>query len=375
MDLTEIKLKTVMYFMQTLVLYAGGEAYEVPRTMIQGIDIDKQFESAIFPVWMLTVGVPQWFYKKITNNAGNITVSMNLQYRFGDTNEAVSSPTGAFTTEVAGTFKGEIAEDTPITDGNVQDNLAKSAGSYNKTHTDTSDVVFIDISLYNINAREASLDSQDKIKKLNKVFSSINLMDAFVHCLNQYKIKNMMMVQPDDKTMYGQFKILPKNGVQNMIRILEDYKFHNNGSLLFFDLVDSYLLPKKPGCFAWKNNEFKTTHFLSLSSMSEPMGNYDGVFINSKEKYNVISVPSNAFSTETLDNSPGLQKAGENNFLTIMTSQATMSLLSPNKEFIVNIDSANAAKFNGKYRIRSMGLKLTPNGELLNPAFTIVLRR
>ena len=55
MDLLEMKLKKVLYYMQSFVLNAGGETFDVPRTMISLIDIDEYFDSMIYPMWYVSV--------------------------------------------------------------------------------------------------------------------------------------------------------------------------------------------------------------------------------------------------------------------------------------------------------------------------------
>ena len=39
-------------------------------------------------------------------------------------------------------------------------------------------------------------------------------------------------------------------------------------NIIFFDLNEAYLVTNKIGCYAWKNNEYKATHFLSLSNLN-----------------------------------------------------------------------------------------------------------
>ena len=368
MELSELKLRTVMYYMQSFVISAGGKTFEVPRTMILDIDIYKNYDAMIYALWLVKINIPTSFYMEMVKNPDNISVSMNLQYRLADTNDQINSPNGAFTTEVAGNFKAIMPDNSPVADATLQVALEKEESEQSPGYAHNVYTI-VDLSLYNTAARAASFN------KINQVFTSINMTDAFTYCLNQSGISNVLLSRADNNKSYSEFKILPQSGVENMLRIVQDYKFHNDGSVLFFDLVDSYLVTKKIGCYAWKNNEYKSTHFLSLSQYSEAVGNYDGFYANSKEKYYVIAVPRQAFVISKLDNAPVLQEDKNLTFLTIQTTQAILTALTPNKEYVVNIDSPDATKYNGKYRIRSVGLKLTPSGELLNPAFTIVLRK
>jgi hypothetical protein len=114
---------------------------------------------------------------------------------------------------------------------------------------------------------------------------------------------------------------------------------------------------------------------MCLTEISSAMGGFSGIHVDTKTKSNVIILERDAFSTETIDDVSTLTPAGQLEFLKITTSFANMNMLTPNKEFIVNIDSPSAKKINGKYRISSFEMILVPSGEFLSPQFTIKLRR
>ena len=368
MDITKIKLKTVMYYVQSFVINAGGTQFEVPRAMISSIDIDKFYDSMIYPLWYVSVGVPLWFYTKITQNTENITVSMNLQYRLADNNASLMSSSGAFTTEIAGNFKAVVPYTTQIEDSTIQQTNAKMSKEYNTNYT-YNECAMVELTLYNSNAYKASFN------KINAVLTSSNLTDAFTYCINQCGITNVLLSKADNNKTYTEFKILPVSGVENIMRIVEDYKFHNNGSIIFFDLIDSYLLPKKVGCTAWKTNEYKSTNIICMAEYSEALSNFSGIYIDTVEKTNIISVEKNAFVTENITGAPQFTNTGETSFLSFKTQKALLSLFTPNKEFIVGFDSPANAKYNGKYRIYRLSCTMRPSGEMLDPEFTIILRR
>ena len=368
MDLKDLKLKNVLYFMQSFVISAGGKSFEVPRPMILNIDISKDFDSMIYPLWYVSINVPLWFYTQITKNPDSISVSMNLQYTLAETSENLVSTINPLTTEVSGNFKAIIPATTQIGDYSSQKEVEKYTESYNKNYS-YNEYAFIELALYNTAAYNASFN------KLNAVISSTNLTNAVTYCFNKCGITNILMTKADNNTVYNEFKIWPQSGIKNIFRIVEDYKFHNNGSTLFFDLTESYLITNKIGCYAWKNNEYKATHFLSLTEYNNLLSRFEGIYINTKEKYNVIAVERNSYRSQDISNTPLLKETNETEIFQINTKNALMSMLSPNKEFIVNIDSPDNKKYNGKYRMRSYSVNMTPSGEYLQPNFVITLRR
>lgn len=368
MDLKDLKLKNVLYYMQSFVITAGDKSFEVPRSMILNIDISKNFDTMLYPLWYVCVNVPLWLYSQITKNPDNVSVSMNLQYTLADKNEKLTSTTSTLTTEVSGNFKAVIPYTTQIGDYTSQKEVEKSANAYNKNYT-FNEYAFVEFALYNTAAYNASF------KKINAVITSTNVTNAATYCFNKCGITNILMSKADNNKSYKEFKIWPQSGIQNLVRIVEDYKFHESGSTLFFDLTEAYLITNKIGCYAWKNNEYKSTHFLSLTEYNNMLGRFNGVYINTKEKYNVIAIERNSYKSQKLDNSPILKNTNEVELFQIETNEAIMSMLSPNKEFVVNVDSPDNKKYNGKYRMYSYTVNLTPSGEYLEPKFLITLRR
>ena len=368
MDLKDLKLKNVLYYMQSFVITAGGKSFEVPRSMISNIDISKDFDTMIYPMWYVCVNVPLWFYSQMTKNPKDISVSMNLQYTMSDKNEKLTSNTNPLTTEVSGNFKAIIPTTTQIGDYTAQKTVENYTNSRDKNYS-FNEYAFVELSLYNTAAYNASFNT------LNAVLSSTNMTNAVTYCFNRCGITNILMSKADNNAVYSEFKIWPQSGIQNLFRIIEDYKFHNDGSTLFFDLNESYLITNKIGCYAWKNNEHKATHFLSLTEYNNMLGRFNGVYINSQEKYTVIAVERNSYASQDIGNSPILNRTNETEIFQITTNHATMSMLSPNKEFIVNVDSPDNKKYNGKYRMRSYSVNMTPSGEYLEPRFVITLRR
>lgn len=368
MELKNLTLSSVLYYMQSFTISTGNTSFDIPRSMITNIEISKDFITSIYPMYYVSVNVPIWFYTEITNNIDNTFVTMNLQYKTGGTNEKLTENPNGLITEISGKFKAVLPYTTPISDFSSQNTTEKQDGAYKKNYT-SNQYAIVELALYNIASYNASF------KTINTVISSANITDIFGYCATALGLNNILMSKSDNTRIYSEFKILPSSGIKNILRVVEDYNFHSDGSVIFFDLTEAYLITQKVGCYAWRNNEYKSTHFLSLSEFSNTMGRFDGIYINSKEKYNIISVERDSFQTESLTSSPLTDSVAQNEFISIHTTSATMGMLTPNKEFIVSIDAPSAKKINGKYRMYSYTLTLKPSGEYLSPSFKIILCR
>ena len=368
MNLKDIKMKNVLYYMQSFVITAKDKSFEVPRSMILTVEVSKDYETMLYPLWYVCVNVPLWFYSQITKNPNDISVSMNLQYRLASNNEQLISGTNLLTTEVAGKFKAVIPHTTQIGDHSIQKNVEKQEGAHNKNYT-YSEYAIVELSLYNSAAYAASFN------KLNAVLSSTNLTNALTYCLNRCGINNVLLSKSDNSKTYSEFKIWPHSGMSNILRIVEDYKFHNSGSTIFFDLTDAYIISRKIGCNAWRSNEYKDTYILSLSETDPTLGSGSGIFMSSKDKYNALIIRNSAFSTQDVSSSPVLKNSNETEIFQFVTKDAIMRAITPNKEFVVSIDSPDHQKYNGKYRLYSMSVNMVPMGEFLEPQFMVTLRR
>ena len=354
--------------MDSFVISAGGKQFSVPNSMIKNIDISKDFDATIYPLWYVCANIPLWFYSLITQNIDNVTVSMNLQYILSDQNEKFTAASAAKFNEITGNFKAVIPTTSQIGDYTTQKTLEKESAARDSNYS-FNEYAFIELALYNKEAYAASFN------KINAVLSSANMTDAVTYCFTKCGISNILMSKSDNNTVYSEFKILPDTGIKNIYRIVEKYNFHNDGSTLFFDLTESYLVTNKIGCYAWKNNEYKCTQIISLTENNNNLGRYSGVFLNSKEKTNVIAISQDSFKSQDIGNNQIIKEKGETQILQIVTTHALMSILTPNKEFLVNIDSPDHKKYNGKYRMMSYSVNMVPNGEFLEPNFLITLRR
>ena len=186
MDLQDLKLKKVLYYMQSFTITAGDKTFDVPRTMIQSIDISKDYDSMIYPLWYVCVNVPLWFYTKITQNTNDISVSMNLQYTLSETNEGLLNTNNPLTTEISGNFKAVLPYTTQIEDPSSQKIVENETNSYNRNYS-YNEYAFVELALYNKEAYAASFNA------INAVLSSTNLTNAITYCFNRCGIKNVLL--------------------------------------------------------------------------------------------------------------------------------------------------------------------------------------
>ena len=368
MDLAKLKFRNVLYFMQSFVLSFGDKTFEVPRTMIKNLHVEKEFEEMIYPLYYISMQLPLWVYEELVKVPEDIHATMCLQYTMVEDPDKAQAGNSQLITEISGRFLAYIPYTTQMGDATHQNTIAKESKSFNRSY-EYSEGSMVEMALYNENAHKAAFN------KINSVLANATVTDAMIYCLNRCGIKNALIDRADNVQTYSQFIVLPQSGIKNILRITDEYKFHNDGSIVFFDLVDSYIIGKKIGCRCWRNNEHKCIYIITQDEFSETMDNFTGVHVDNEQKFTVLGITAESYVTQKTDSSPLLKSQPQMNFLTIQTANATMSLLTPNKEFQFTIDDTASNKYNGKYRIYSMIMDCVPRGEFLNPTFNIVLRK
>ena len=368
MELDKLKLRNVLYFMQTFVLSFGNKTFDVPRTAIQTLHVDKQFEDQIYPLYYVSMFLPLWVYEELVKTPRDIHVTMHLQYTMVDDVDKAYVGSSKLTTEINGRFLAYIPYTTQPGDTTHQNQFAKASKTYNNTY-EYSEGAMVEMALYNESAYKASFN------KINAVLQSVTTTDALAYCLNTCGIKNVVLDKADNNQVFNQFIILPQSGMKNILRITDEFKFHSDGSIVFFDLMDSYIVSKKVGCRSWRNNEHKCIYIITQDEFSDTLDNFTGVHIDNDKKFTVIAITGDSFTTQKPDSSPLLRNQPQMDFLTIHTSNATLGLFTPNKEFQFTVDDTAANTYNGKYRLYSLIMDCTPRGEYLDPSFHVIFRK
>ena len=310
MDLEELKLKNVLYYMQSFILTVGNTTFDVPRTMIGSLQVNKQFEDMVYPLYYISAQLPNWLYQEMVKDPDNIRVTMNLQYTLVDDPDKAQAGNSQLITEIQGRFLVIIPTTTQIGDASHQNQIAKSSGSFNQSY-EYSEEASVEMAIYNEAAYRASF------KNLNKIFQNVNLTDLLTWSFNKCGITNVLFDKADNNKSFSQFVILPQSGMKNILRLADEFKFHDGGSIVFFDLTESYFLNKKIGCTAWKNNEHKCIYIVSQAQFSETLGHFSGVHIDNEKKFSVLGIPEDSFDTMRPDNSPLLHDQPNMDFLTI----------------------------------------------------------
>lgn len=368
MNLDDVKLSQVKYQMKSFTIDAGGTTMDVPISQIASIKIEKNFETTNYPFFYIGVNLPGWFYTEVVKNYDNVHITLDLHsmvYR-KDFNEDMNNP--STTSELKGRFLADVAVDTPILSEDGQTKFEKENDAYKKTYS-FNEYYFTEFAIQN----EAAFKAKSKV--VNAVLQTTNMTTNIGYICSQCGISNILMSPLSNRKTYKEFKITPINAVDQIKNWIVNYKLHDKGTTLFFDLDRTYILSKEIKCTAWRKNEYKNVHVMSLHQYSDTLANGSGFYSNSKEKYHLIEIPPNSLQTATVTNLPyDVQNGRMNQTIMFYTNDVTFEALTPNKLFIVDVQSSSAKKrINGKYRMMRYSVEMEPGGDFLNAKFNITL--
>lgn len=368
MNLDDIKLSSVKYQMKSFTVDAAGTTFDVPPSQIACIKIEKNYDMMNYPFFYVGVNLPGWLYMEVVKNSKNLHVTMDLHamlYRT-DFNEKMANPTTE--SQVKGKFIALIAVDTPVMDETMKLQVEKDIGAYKKSYT-FNEYYFTEFILYN----EAAYKAKSTV--VNAVLSSANMTSIVAFICKKAGISNILMSPLSNRKNYTEFKITPINAVDQLKNLIVNYKLHDKGTVLFFDLDRAYILSKEIKCTAWRKQEYKTVHVMSLNQYSNSLSSGSGYYRNSKEKYHLIEIPPNSMQTTKVTDLPASTYNGRmNQTITFYTNDVTMEALTPNKLFIVDIQSPSAkTDINGKYRIMRYSVEMENSGDFFSAKFNITL--
>lgn len=391
-----------------IVIPGLSEPYTVDPEKIGDFTIEKDYENFYFPYIEISVMIPKDIRQKILEHHDDISVFMKLEYaQYEDLYE--TDPNNVI--YMNGTifdqkFYALIDDETPmLTAGTPSSRRSEEIG------TDFQDIALkpLQMALYNYDHFFGTNQT------INAILADASYSDAIIYCLNQANVKNVLMSPAQKNSLQRQIIITPIPILEQLNRLCNEYHIHSAGTTLFFDYDCAYILDKRLGCTAYRDNEYKTTYLVSYPFTKDGSQIMTGFYSNSKERYTAINITGNNIAIQgssiTMDRIVGrnaviidsnsgkvastsanlrtskgtknkinrvivtdtgddpssvLQQTMENSqrTLNLLCSDVNINALTPNKEFIFSTDNPQYNELCGKYRILYMASSFAKDGSM-----------
>jgi len=409
LNINDVTISMARYKIERLLITCTGTSnYQIQTMYISDVIIQKEFDDRYFPLFTITINVPNWLATAMRKSTGNIKVFIDMKVGKFKNAALDIEEKASFTTFINDTYYGIIDDASPDLTEDTQIAVAKENESYKKGQA-FGDAVKIKMLLY----KESYLNGSRVIS--NAILSGCTLLDAAVYTLNKAGLNKVLVSPPNNNSSLSQFCITPFSAVDQLERICNEYAMHTKGTMIFFDLDRIYMIDKQPACNAYVANEYKLTYLASLNKSSgNSAQNYRGCYTNSKEKYHLIAVDTNTIQSvsntdlndkifgnnfKIIDTKSGNITSGkggsskisgtsqylisntggdttsaissslseETKVFTIGMSYVDLEMLTPNKQFMVTLDSATLQKYNGKVRLTKYICSFSQEGEYFVP--------
>lgn len=419
MNVDDIILKRARYRINRVALnIPGREPYEVDKSLVGSIYIEKDYDQELFPFFVMEVTVPNSVARQMRKNNQDITVSIDIQMGlFGESDEdnnRVSWQNG-----LNGEFYVVLDDNSPEINEEMQEQIEKLQGTYNNDGMGLNDYTIYRLLLYK--AEEVF----NSLNVVNEVHTSSTLIDALTATLNSAGISNVLISPPSNYKAYREFKLVPITTREQIYRICNGYGMHTKGSVIFFDFDRNYIIERKPECTAWSTNEIKKTYLIHFPVAKPASVGLPGCYTNSQDKYYVCNITENSIqvhdrsldtsaaegntvlhinevngSTKTVssnikkskfatdrvtkvisrangdDTSAALARVQEESpELYIGLKYIDLKMFKPNKEFIFSTDDSKKSKYNGSYRLSKCVINMVKEGGYLVPNVAISLKK
>lgn len=393
MKLSKVKLTLTKYRMKNFQINVGSgkkrKKYSIDGGLILGMGMVYDFDTMFTPFWHITLQVPNKILRKMYENKEKLTATLLLQKgKFKTGLKIDENAKTTFKTALKGTFHIVVPDATAF--GMEEDELLKlekGDDAYEKQST-------ITIALY-------TKDFYKARRVYNFVLTGATVSEAVAFLCTQAKISKVLMAPLTNTKKHEQLPLLPNPLKDELQRLQKDEKIHKNGTLVFFDLDRLYIIDKKPQCTAYKTGEYKTTYVVGGAS-TKGASQTGGCYAYTAKKCNVINATSISKNNEQQkvkaklgDNpvaSSGLKVTKANKKTKKTTSvinssvnqreikritkeskrvlrmsfrDIDFSMMTPNKLFIVTLDSTKYKKMNGKYRLAACHHTFSKEGSYL----------
>lgn len=402
MKLKDIKLTVCKYRVRRLVLkYGKNKKHDVATTLITRISLVENFDQDFLPFLTISMYLPSNIFREITStkNKNKVTAVLNIQKAKFKSALAMSPDEKAtFSKCINGRFHCVIGSKDMEATQQEQKLVEKSDSQYGQ-------LKLITLSLY----PKKYYENFQKV--VNAVIESCTLTDAMVYIFQNAKLDKMLVSPPENKKRYTEFKLLPIQAAKMLDRICSTYAFHKKGSIIYFGFDKGYIINKIPKCTAYVKNEIKNTYIVVFTT-SKGIMQTGGCYTNKQKKYYVLNASDisadNAKNvtkkmmgekTIIIDKNGSKKKIGSGKVTNVLVKEegesnpkdisrtikerskaiscqlihADLSMIRPNKLFIVSADAKAYKKYNGKYRIVSASHVFEKEGDYFSLTSVISL--
>ena len=244
------------------LIIPGEEVINIPRERLTNFTLTEDYMENYFPLLKVTLALESEIYYKIQANKNDCKINLRIDKFFTGLDSNEPSRMHPFLNDNFKLIMDDNTEDMTHSDKEEQAHMdfQKLEDSFK------DDLSKIDnkISFYLFKS-----DIIQSVKTItNSVFKDCNLSDIITLYLTQSNIRNVLMAPLDNTTIYKEL-LVPPLSILKAFNFLDNYfGFYKRGSLIYFGINNTYILPFTGKCRAFKPREIQNTLIIIPKSNS-----------------------------------------------------------------------------------------------------------
>lgn len=285
------------------VLIPNSTNIDIPVERLTGFSIEENYEDYYFPVIKVNLVLDVDVYYKILENKNNCSLYLRIDKFFTEPGKTDPSLCKKYINDSFMIIMDENTEDMlrSVKEDQNEDNYKERVKSVyggldEKNNANIEFYIFKPI--------------VDNTKKnINKILTNANVSDAVAYIATVGNINNIIMAQPDNTTVYNQLLLPPLSIIKSLEFIDFYYGLYKKGSLIWFGLDNTYIVPYSGECVAYERDEVKNTTIIIPKSINTNYSNTLGNLVKISDKtnnyiigdHNTISISNQSISNNYLN--------------------------------------------------------------------------
>lgn len=229
------KLDSVLYEVSIEGILPNENTPLIFQRYIQDVSVYSYYSTCVFPIIELNLMLPRYYYTKIQENANEILFLMNIK-RFKVSSMQDKNASLLFTNFLT----NEILKPYDIPRTSIPP-VSKNVTIKNNDINDESNNETFPMKISCFLKRHLDYNKQPNFA----VFNNIQIDDIFMYLLNNNNVNNNVLIQPSDNEKFIEQVIIPPLSMTRSFQYLQEvYGCYKYGMQIFFDLKYNYILGK-----------------------------------------------------------------------------------------------------------------------------------
>lgn len=248
------KVQKWRYHVASLTLLIDGDSpVNIPSERVQGITITHDYLENYFPIIKLELILEADLYYLIMSKKNNCKISLRVDKYYHALDSKSKSIYRRFINDKFDLIMDENTEDmylslkTDEANMNYQSRTKKQLNQMEKANNHIALHLF-----------KADVVNGTKVN-VNKILSNCNVTDAIAYLATQGKINNLLMAPADNTEIYPVLLLPPASILKTFAFLDTYYGIYEKGSILYFGLDYTYIIPYSGECKAYYPNEVQNT--------------------------------------------------------------------------------------------------------------------